>query len=104
MSPRVVFMGVIATVTGRKEMALETRPGATLRQVLDDLESRFGPDFGRRVFRSQTPPRPLQMHTRIFVDSALQTDETLDRQLPTGGDGQGSAEVLIYLMPAASGG
>jgi molybdopterin converting factor small subunit len=104
MSTRVVFMGVIATVTGQKEMALETRPGATLRQVLDDLESRFGPDFGRRVFRSQTPPRPLQMHTRIFVDSQVQTDETLDRPLPAGGDGQGSAEVLIYLMPAASGG
>ncbi len=97
-------MGVIATVTGQKELVLETRPGATLRQVLDDLESRFGPEFGLRVFRSQRPPRPLQMHTRIFVNSAVQTDEALDRPLPPDAGGQGGAEVLIYLMPAASGG
>jgi molybdopterin converting factor small subunit len=97
-------MGVIATVTGQKELVLETRPGATLRHVLDDLESRYGPEFGLRVFRSHTPPRPLQMHTRIFVNSVIQTDEALDRPLPPGGDGRGEAEVLIYLMPASSGG
>ncbi|MBI5628941.1 MAG: MoaD/ThiS family protein [Candidatus Rokubacteria bacterium] len=104
MSIRILFMGVIATVTGQKDLVLEAGPGATLREVLDRLEARYGPEFGMRVFRSQTPPRPLQMHTRIFVNNELATDETLDLALPSVGPEQGAAEVLIYLMPAASGG
>lgn len=104
MSIRVLLMGVIATVTGQKELVLETRPGATLRQVLDDLEARFGPEFGRRVYRSTEPPRLLQTHTRIFVNRALQSEAALDLPLPAGGEGRDDDEVLIYLMPAASGG
>jgi len=97
-------MGVIATVTRQKDLVLEAGPGATLREVLDRLEALYGPEFGLRVFRSQTRPRPLQMHTRIFVNNELATDETLDEALPSVGPEQGVAEVLIYLMPAASGG
>ena len=104
MSIRILFMGVIATVTGQKDLVLAAEPGATLRQVLDRLEARYGAEFGLRVFRSQTPPRPLQMHTRIFVNKTLVTDDTLDQPLPGAGAEPGSAEVLIYLMPAASGG
>lgn len=104
MSTRVLFMGVIATVTGQREVVLETRSGATLREVLDQLEARFGPEFGRRVFRSPDPPRPLQTHTRIFVNRAVQSEAALDLPLPAGGEGRDEDEVLIYLMPAASGG
>lgn len=104
MSTRVLFMGVIATVTRQRELVLETRSGATLRQVLDQLEARFGPEFGLRVFRSPAPPRPLQTHTRIFVNRAVQSDATLDAPLPAGGGAGDEDEVLIYLMPAASGG
>jgi molybdopterin converting factor small subunit len=102
MSIRVLLMGVIASVTGQKELVLPAEPGLTLRQVLDRLDERFGPEFGRRVFRAQTPPRPLQMHTRIFVNGTIAEDDTLDRPLPI--SGEGASEVLIYLMPAATGG
>lgn len=97
-------MGVIASVTGQKDLTLAAESPLTLREVLDRLEVRFGPEFGRRVFRSQTPPRPLQMHTRIFVNGTLAGDEALDQPLPAADAAPGSSEVLIYLMPAATGG
>lgn len=104
MTIKVVFMGVIATATGEKDLSLSAAPGETLRQVLDRLESRYGPEFGRRVFRSQVAPRPLQMHTRIFVNGNLTSDAELDRPLPAARDEPGTSEVLIYLLPAAAGG
>ena len=102
MSIRVLFMGVIANVTGQKDLLLPLESGVTLRAVLDRLEERYGPEFSQRVFRSPTPPRQLQMHTRIFVNGSLASDETLDAPLPAAEPA--ASEVLIYLMPAASGG
>ena len=104
MTIRVVLMGVIAAVAGEKELVLPGDLGVTLREVLDRLETRYGEEFARRVFRSQMPPRPLQMHTRIFVNGTLVGDDTLDRPLPGDGAGSASPEVLIYLLPAATGG
>lgn len=103
-SIRVLFMGVIASVTGQKEMALPVEPGATLRSVLNGLEARYGPDFGRRLFRAQQEPRPLQMHTRIFLNGTLVGDDALDQPLAAAGGEAESAEILIYLLPAATGG
>jgi len=56
------------------------------------------------VFRTATPPRPLQMHTRIFVNGTAVDDSMLDAPLPPGGAVPGASEVLIYFMPGASGG
>ncbi|MFQ5848014.1 MAG: MoaD/ThiS family protein [Candidatus Methylomirabilales bacterium] len=104
MTIRVSFMGVMRTVTRETDVGLSAAPGVTLREVLDSLERRYGPEFGRRVFRSQVPPRPLQMHTRIFVNGNLTDEEKLDEPLPVDGGEAGCPEVLIYLMPAATGG
>jgi molybdopterin converting factor small subunit len=106
MSVRVSFMGVIANVTGQKELTLASEPGVTLRQVLESLEEQYGEEFGRRLFRTSNPPRRLQMHTRIFVNRQLVEDGALDDPLPFAGDAAvpASSEVLIYLMPAACGG
>lgn len=97
-------MGVIGAVTGEKDLSFPAAPSVTLREVLDLLESRYGPEFGRRLFRSQVPPRPLQMHTRIFVNGNVVDDEKLDRPLTSDGGETESPEVLIYLLPAATGG
>lgn len=99
-------MGVIAHMTGQKELTLASEPGVTLRQILDSLEEQYGEEFGRRLFRTSTPPRRLQMHTRIFVNGGLVEDGALDDPLPFTGDGAAgpSSEVLVYLMPAACGG
>lgn len=104
MSIRVTFMGVIATVTREKDCVLPSRASLTVRDVLDGLEARYGAEFGRRVFRSETPPRPLQMHTRVFVNGQLVDDAALDQPLTAAGDEPGASDVLIYLLPAATGG
>ena len=97
-------MGPLANAIGARETVLAADAGLTLRALLDRLESRYGAEFGQRVFRTSTPPRPLQMHTRIFVNGTVVDDAMLDTPLPSGGDGPGAAEVLIYFMPGASGG
>ncbi|HET8577127.1 MAG TPA: MoaD/ThiS family protein [Methylomirabilota bacterium] len=103
MTIRVLFMGVIAKITGQRDLLLPAEPTVTLRGVLDRLEARYGPEFSHRVFRSDTPPRPLQTHTRIFLNGNVVDESMLDQPLSSGGE-PGSAEVLIYLLPAASGG
>jgi hypothetical protein len=104
MSIRVQFMGPLANAIGAREILLPPDAALTLRALLDRLEARYGPEFGQRVFRSATPPRPLQMHTRIFVNGTAVDDAMLDAPLPSGGPGSGTSEVLIYFMPGASGG
>lgn len=99
---RVSFMGLIAYVTKEKELALEFAATPTLRGLLEELERRYGADFGARVFRTSTPPRLLQMCTRIFVNGDLVDDKALDAPLPAA-HGTPPA-ILVYLLPAATGG
>ena len=98
MDVRVTFMGVFASVTNEKEHLVHTEATITLRQLLELLEEHYGEDFGRRVFRSQTPPRMLQSHTRIFINGNPILNDVLDQSL------HGGPEVLIYLLPASTGG
>jgi molybdopterin converting factor small subunit len=104
MNIRVCFMGSIANLTGEKELPLVLHEAPTLRGVLDQLEQRFGPEFGERVFRSANPPRQLQKHTRIFVNRKLVDDEALDESLPPPPDANSSSEILVYLLHASCGG
>ena len=106
VSVRVSFMGVIAHVTKEKELTLTCRKDVTLREVLDLAERKYGPEFGRRLYSNSTPPRRLQMHTRIFINGNLVDNGCLDEAVPMAADGPAAspAQVLVYLMPAASGG
>ena len=104
MNMRVMFMGVIANFTGDKEVALTFDSAPTLRGLLDELEQRYGPEFGARVFRTSSTPRLLQMYTRIFVNGHLVGAEELDKPVPAAPPGKPSSEVMVYLLPAACGG
>jgi molybdopterin converting factor small subunit len=104
MSIRVQFMGPLANAIRTRETVLAGDAGMTLRELLDRLEARYGAEFGHRVFRTATPPRALQMHTRIFVNGNAVDDAVLDEPLSTRGSEPGSSDVLIYFMPGASGG
>ncbi len=97
-------MGPLATTLRARETELAGEAGLTLRQLLDRLEARYGPEFAQRIYRTLAPPRQLQMHTRIFVNGSAADDAMLDAPLPPAGAEPGSAEVLIYFMPGASGG
>jgi hypothetical protein len=100
----IVFMGVIATITGERELTLAFDQSQTLRDLLYSLEQRFGPEFGARVFRNATPPRRLQMGMRIFINKNLIDERVLDQPVSMITEQQQSAEILIYFLPAACGG
>jgi len=104
MDMRVMFMGVIANFTGERELALTFNQAPTLRGLLDQLEQRYGPEFGERVYRNASKPRLLQTFTRIFVNGNLIGAEGLDEALPPAPAGKPSSEVMVYLLPAACGG
>lgn len=101
---RILFMGVIANITGERELTLSVDPSRTLRDLLYSLEQRFGPEFGVRVFRNSTPPRRLQMGMRIFINKNLIDERALDQPVSMITEQQQSAEILIYFLPAACGG
>jgi hypothetical protein len=98
------FMGVIASFTGGKELTLEFERDRPLRELLSDLEQRFGPEFGARIFRSATPPRRLQMGLRLFINKKLIDETALEHPIPLSNDSGSASDVLIYFLPAACGG
>ena len=97
-------MGPLANAIRTRETVLAGAAGMTLRELLDRLEARYGPEFTQRIYRTLASPRQLQMHTRIFVNGSAADDAMLDVPLPPAGAEPGSSEVLIYFMPGASGG
>lgn len=104
MDVKVSFMGVIANVVGEKETVASFPQAPTLRGLIDVLEQRYGPEFGARVYRNSSSPRLLQMCTRIFVNSRLVDDGSLDQPLPLPAGAGASTEILVYILPAACGG
>jgi hypothetical protein len=104
MSIRVCFMGVIAQFTGEKELALTFNETPTLRGLLDELDRRYGPEFGTHIFRTCAAPRLLQTYTRIFINNYLVDDEALDKKIPFPPEHSSSSEILIYVLFAACGG
>ncbi len=104
MNLRVSFMGIISSFTGVKELALEIPETATLRELLDELERRYGTEFGQRIYRNAKPPRLLQMCTRIFINGTAIDDGALERVIPPPEDSDHSPEILVYILPAATGG
>ncbi len=104
VSVQVSFMGLIAYVTKARELALEFPATPTLRGLLEALEHRYGADFGARVFRTAAAPRRLQMCLRIFVNGDLVDDAALDAPLPAPAAAGASSAILVYLLPAATGG
>lgn len=104
MNVNLLFMGVIADITGTKKQTVQFDQVPTLRGLLTELERQYGTEFGARIFRDSTAPRMLQMCTRIFVNETIVHNHELDEPLPTPADTATSPEVLVYFLPAACGG
>lgn len=104
MNLEIEFMGVLEDVTRARTLSLDFEQAPTLRELLADLEERYGEEFSTRIFRNATPPRRLQMGTRIFVNGNIVDDRALDTALPPPAEGKSSAAVLVYFLPAACGG
>ncbi|MBI4967232.1 MAG: MoaD/ThiS family protein [Rhodospirillales bacterium] len=104
MDLKVSFMGVIAGLTGEKERTFSFEEPPTLRGLLDTLEARYGETFAKRIYRSATQPRLLQLCLRIFVDGNLVDHQALDEPLPPPPADRPNGEILVYLLPASTGG
>ena len=104
MNVNILFMGVIADITGTKKQTVQFDQIPTLRGLLTELERQSGEEFGVRIFRSSTAPRLLQMCTRIFINETIVHNTELDQSLPVPADAATSPEVLVYFLPAACGG
>lgn len=104
MNVQIDFMGVIANITQTKALALEFDEAPSLRELLGDLESRYGDEFSVRIYRNANPPRWLQTGTRIFINGNVVDDRALETKLPSSPDSGSSADVLVYFLPACCGG
>lgn len=104
MNVQIDFMGVIANITRTKKLALDFVDAPTLRELLAELERRYGDEFSARIFRNASAPRRLQMSTRIFINGNVVDDRALEASLPFPPEPGSSAAVLVYFLPAACGG
>ena len=104
MNVQIDFMGVIANITRTKKLALDFDDAPTLRELLNELERRYGDEFSARIYRNASAPRRLQMGTRIFINSNLVDDGALEVSLPSPPESGSSAAIIVYFLPACCGG
>ena len=96
MVVNVRLFGILRLLANQRLVAFELDSGATLRDVIAELGSRFGREFVGRIFRV---PGELHSYCQLFVNNAQVND--LDMQLKTNG---APAEVGIILLMASEGG
>ena len=104
MNVQIGFMGMIADITRTKKLALDFDAAPTLRQLLGELETRYGDEFTTRIYRNAREPRRLQMATRIFINGTVVDDRALEDSLPEPSEPGASASILVYFLPASCGG
>lgn len=104
MNVQIDFMGVIANITGTRKLALDFDDAPTLRELLTELELRYGDEFSSRIYRNASAPRWLQTSTRIFVNGNVVDDRALEASLPSSPGPGASAAILVYFLPASCGG
>ena len=104
MNVQIDFMGVIANITHTKKLALDFDDAPTLRELLAELERRYGDEFSSRIYRNAGAPRRLQTSTRIFINGNVVDDRALEASLPSSPEPGSSAEILVYFLPASCGG
>ena len=104
MNVQIDFMGVIANITRTRKLALDFGDAPTLRELLAELERRYGDEFSSRIYRNASAPRRLQTSTRIFINGNVVDDRALEVSLPSPPEPGSSAAILVYFLPASCGG
>ena len=95
----VKFYGVIRDVTSATTVQVGLDDGATVMDLLDHLHEKYGREFYNRVLDESTG-------IRHYVKLFLNNQEVDGKALTTtrlAADGS-SAEAMLYVMPAGSGG
>lgn len=102
---QITFMGVLADITKTKKLALNFGGMQTLRDILGELEDRYGEAFACRIYSSARAPRQLQMCTRIFINGNIVVDDSaLDTPLPAPTKHGAATAVIVYFLPPCTGG
>ena len=96
MVVNVRLFGILAILAGERMVAFEMESGATVGDVLAELEKRFGREFVDRIFRV---PGEMHSYCQVFVNDAQVNG--LETKLKSNGS---PAEVGIILLMASEGG
>ena len=104
MNVQIDFMGGSANIPRTKKLALDFDDAPTLRELLAELERRYGDEFSSRIYRNAGAPRRLQTSTRIFINGNVVDDRALEASLPSSPESGSSAAILVYFLPASCGG
>jgi len=95
----VKYHGVIRDVTKEPAAAFELPEGGTVRDLLDLMHQRYGPDFAERVLDERMGVRSyvmLFLNGKQLDNIALDTTKVCVGGAPT--------EAILYVMSGASGG
>ncbi len=99
MRVTVRFFGVVRDFTKEPEVALELADGSTIRDLLDDLRTRYGEPFRNAVLCDSGE---LKGHVKLFMN-----DEEVNPRLVTitklVASGE-AADALLYVLPSTAGG
>ena len=95
---RVKFYGIIRDVVDGPQVELQLPQNSTVNDLLRSLADRYGDKFVERVFNSQGD---LKTYVRVFINNQEVAGNFLTTRLVTEGE---SAEALVYVLPATTGG
>ncbi len=95
---RVKFYGIIRDVVDGPQVEMQLPQDSRVIDLLRSLVDRYGEKFAERVMTSQGG---LKTYVKVFINNQEVDANHLNTQLVTEGE---SAEALVYVLPATTGG
>lgn len=96
---RVKFYGVVRDIVSSPQVELEmSQQEPSVRQVLTQLAEKYGKKFAERVLDIGCGVKP---YVKVFINSEEIDSSELDTKLQIK---DGSAEIIVYILPATEGG
>lgn len=94
----VRFYGIIRDVVDGPQVEVHLPQGSTVIDLIRSLADKYGEKFVERVMNSHGG---LKTYVRVFVNNREMNSSSLAARLVTEGE---SAEALVYVLPATTGG
>lgn len=93
---RVIYIGPIRNLSGRREEEVALPDGATARDLLQVLAKKYGEPFREVIFNGQGQLQPM---VRLLVQGSEANPADLDKQL-----GRGAPITIVHLLQPLVGG
>jgi molybdopterin converting factor small subunit len=92
----VKLFGSLERLAGQRETRVAVDDTTTVRDLLEILAERYGPDFATSIFRA---PHEVHTHLRVFLnEEEVAASDRIMRDSST------ATEVVIMALPAFEGG